>query len=807
MISHYLTIALRTLWRNRFHSFINITGLAVGISACLVIYLIVSFELSFNEGIPQAEHIYRIHSKFSGAVTGLNRGAPTAVAGYVKENFKGIDRIALFFVFGSEVELPDQKNKKLDRQRAVALAGPDYFDVFGIYSWTAGTVDALTKPFQVVLTESQAQKYFGTIPFHEMLGRPVIYRDSIETTVAGIVGVPRLQTDLEFTDFISKATIEAAGLQSNYPLNDWGSINSSTQVFIRAQPTTTHRALLDQLPQLSKIYNEQSTWSKNEFDVQPLTDLHFSSETGIFDFSRAPAHRPTLLTLSLIAVLLLVMGAINFINLETAQAARRSREVGVRKVMGSTRSRLTLQFMGESLVVTLAAMILALPMTEVGLTYFEDFVPQGVSLSFGTVWPFLFATAIFIGLLASAYPAVILSSFMPVLALKNQAHLNSPQSRTAFLRRTLIVVQFTVAQVLIIGMLMMSWQIKFLLEKDLGFDRQAVVYFDAPWQEDQMKSAALHTELKALPEIAEIALSDDPPSAYGWSSSTIEFGTGNEPIQVNAYRKYGDTSYLPFYRMKLLAGRNLQASDTVKEFIINETLMKRLGIESAEAAIGQELKRGKNRYPIAGVVADFHFESLHKTIEPVIISCEAGFKCFNIRFSERQRNGTSLEAALAKVEAAWKKIYPEEPFDPKFLDETIRSFYKTELRMAKLASTAVALAIFISCLGLFGLASFTSVQRTKEIGVRKILGASTRQIVLLLSRDFLLLVVIAFFAALPIGNWAVNEWLQRFTYHTHMNPWLFAGTMLLAVATAFVTVSYHTWRAANSNPAESLKSE
>lgn len=807
MLQHHIKIALRNLWKNRFHSFINISGLAVGISACLVIYLIVSFELSFNQEVPDADRIYRIHSKFSGTFTGLNRGAPTAVAPHIKENFKGVDQVALFFVFGSTVELPDHQNKKLERQSTVALAGPDYFEVFRFYSWAAGSVHALDKPFHVVLTETQAEKYFGSMPFDQMLGKSVVYRDSIETTVAGIVRVTNKRTDLEFTDFISKATISASGLQGNYELDDWTSTNSSTQIFVKASPGTTHQQLLDQRPMLSKIYNEKNTWAQNDFNFQPFNTLHFDTETGIFDFSRSPAHRPTLVTLGLVAVLLLVIGAINFINLETAQAVRRSREVGVRKVMGSSRIRLIFQFMGESLIITLAALIIALPLAEVGLIYFQEFVPPGVSLDIPSIWPFLIGIVVTIGLLASAYPAFILSSFVPALALKNQAHINSPQSRTAFLRKTLIVFQFAFAQVLIIGMLMVGWQIKFMLEKDLGFDEQAVIYFSTPWRENPNKISVLYEQLKTMPEIAEISVSDDPPSAHGWTSSTVEFITPGKPIQVNAYQKNGDTSYLGFYRMKLLAGRNLQASDTVREFLINETLMKQLGIATPEEAIGQQLKYGDFRYPIAGVVADFHFQSLHKTIEPVTMACEAGFNCFNIRFSDNQRNGESLAAALSKVEKAWKTLYPDDPFEHEFLDETIRSFYKTEQRTAKLARTAVALAIFISCLGLFGLASFTSVQRTKEIGVRKILGATAKQIVLLLSRDFLVLVVIAFVVALPIGYWAVGQWLKTFSYQTPMNPWLFVASMLMAVITAFATVSYHTWRAANSNPAESLRTE
>jgi ABC-type antimicrobial peptide transport system permease subunit len=810
MIRNYLTVAFRTLLRNKFHSAINITGLAIGISACLIIYLIVNFELSFNKGIADYDRIYRIHSKFTGTFSGLNRGAPTAIAPYIRNNFSGVEQVALFFCFGSKVEIPTTtKSKKLEKQEAVAITGSDYFQVINAYHWIIGSPDVLQKPYQTVLTQSQARKYFGDLELTHILGKEVIYRDSLVTYVAGIVSDLPFNTDFSFTDFISAPTIEASWLKKKYDLENWTSTNSSTQVFVKTTAGATHQTLLDQLPQLTKIYDEKSSWdATNTFNVQPLSDLHFNSETGIFDFSRNATHLPTMITLIFVAILLLVIAAINFINLETAQAIRRAKEVGVRKVLGSSQGRLIIQFLSEGLLLTLIAIVVALPLTEVGLNSFKEFVPEGVTLNLKDVLPFLLLAVIFIGLLASAYPAFVLSSFKPALVLKNQTSSSDPRSRSAFLRKTLIVFQFSFAQVLIIGTLVVGWQIRYMLNKDLGFKKDAVIYFNTPWWEDASKTQVFTNEIASISEISELSMSNDPPSSNGWSSQSVKLNNGKEEISVNAFRKFGDSNYLNFYGIELIAGRNLQPSDTVKEYLINETLMKAFGFAKPEDALGKLIAQGERKFPIVGVVKDFHTKSLHDAIDPVMMANEIkDFTCFNIRLTAAQQTGDQLKAGLDKIETAWKKVYPDVPFEHHFLDETIKNFYQTEQRTAKLANTAMGLAIFISCLGLFGLASFTATQRTKEIGIRKVLGASVQQIVMLLSRDFILLVILAFVISLPIAWFAANEWLNGFSYRTTINAWMFGLTVLTAILVAFITVSFQTVRAANANPVESLRNE
>lgn len=809
MFKNFLTIAWRSLLRNKLHTFINVTGLAIGVSACMVIYLIVTFELSFNKEHEGYDRIYRIHSSFAGVFSGLNRGAPTATGQAIKDEFKGVEAVTSFQIFNSKVEIPTgQEKRNLEDQTKIILAEPSFFSVFKSYEWISGSPELLNEPFKVALTESRAKMYFGTTDPAQIIGREVIYRDSLTTTVVALLKDLPFNTDIDMTDFISHSTIEKSWLKKGIQLNDWQSVNSSSQVFLLLDQTSGNDKLTAQLEILKKRYKESSKgdW-ENNFNAQPLSDLHYNNNTGIFDYGRSPAHLPTLTILIVVAALLLIIGAINFVNLETAQAVRRAKEVGVRKTLGSTRAALISQFLYQSFIITLIAILLALPLTELALKAFSDFVPEGVNLSLKQVAPFLGSVVVVIGVLAGLYPAFIMSSFLPARALKNQAHATSGTSRSAFLRKSLIVFQFSVAQGLIIFTLAVGWQISYMLNKDIGFKKDAVVYFYTPWREKASKIEVLKNELKQISEISELALSNAPPSANGWSSNTIEYKPEHgDVIKVNSFRKFGEPEYLQFYNMQILAGRNLRHTDSLREFVINETLRKELGFSKPEEAIGQLVTYSDREYPIVGVVSDFHIQSLHKKVEPVMIANDVDFHCFNVRLSTA--HGTEdFKTGIAKIEAAWKKVYPNEKLKHQFLDETLKTFYESEQRTSKLVKTAMFMAVFISCLGLFGLASFTTTQRMKEISIRKVLGSSVSNIVVMLSKDFIFLILIAFIIASPIAWFLVSRWLEGFAYHMDLNAWLFIVTVIAGVLVAFVTVGYQTLKAANSNPVNALRNE
>ncbi len=806
MLTNLLTITWRTLVRNKFHTFINIAGLAIGVSACIVIFLIVQFELSFNKGFQGYGTIYRVHSSFSGVFSGINRGVPTAVGTAIKEQFTGVESVAPFFVLASNVTIPTETElKDMERQADVVLAEPSFFDVFTEYEWIVGSPRALEKPFQTVLTESKAKIYFG-VSDASVMGRTVIYRDSLSTTVAGIVKDLTFNTDIEFRDFISYSTLERSWLNKNFPLNDWSSVNSSSQLFIKLQKETGIEKIAGQVPLLERLYKENSEWDvENSFTLQPLSDLHYNSNTGIFDnSSRSPAHLPTLSALIVVAIMLLVIGSINFINLETAQSIRRAKEVGVRKALGSSQARLIMQFLSQSFMITLVAVLLALPIVKLALKYFDEFVPKGVELNLVALAPFVLLLIIVVSLLAGLYPAFALSSYSPAVAFKNQA-VGGRNSGSMFLRKSLIVFQFTFAQLLIIATLIVGWQVNYLLTRNLGFNKDAIIYFNTPWYAKQEKAIVLRNELEKLAGVAKISLSGAPPASNGWSSSTVTY-KGKEEIKANAFQKFGDVNYTGMYGIEIIAGRNVLPSDTAKEFLINETLMRHLGFTNPVEVIGEQIEYSKSQIPIVGVVKDFHIQSLHQKIEPVIIAnAMKGFTCLNIQLSSG--DGEKTKATLAGIEEVWKTIYPDDKIKIEFLDETINSFYKSEQRTTKLVRTATSLAIVISCLGLFGLASYTSTQRAKEIGIRKVLGATAQSIAFLLSKDFVQLVLVALVVVSPVAWFGGKQWLQTYAYQVEISGWLFMVTALVAIGIALITVGYQTLKAANGNPVNSLRNE
>ncbi len=807
MIKNYFTIAWRNLVNNKLHTVINVIGLTVGISACLTIFLLVNYEFGYNH-LSDADRIFRVYSNFSGAFDGTNRGVTTGVQAMVKDQFSGTEVVAPLYTYSAKVKLVD-KNKEFDNQETIAIVDESYFSLLKDYQWIEGSPsNSLSKPFQVVLTSSKAKKYFETTEPSKIIGQAIHYNDSLVLTVSGIVNDLSIKSDFDFTDFISIYTIEQSFLKQNLELNNWENTNSSSQLFIKLKDPSTLASVEQQLKKVDEAYvakNKDAGWFLT-YKLQLLADLHFNGTLGIFDSSRTPASKSTLVTLIVVGLLLLLIASINFINLETAQAVKRAKEVGVRKVLGGSRSQLVGQFLGQSILLTVFAVLLSLPLCELSLIFFHKFIPAGVVLDL-TQWQillFITLVIVVVGMLSGLYPAFYLSSFLPALALKNQAYVNSANSRTAYLRKTLIIFQFGFAQVLIIGTFVVLSQINFMLTKDLGFTHDAIVNIRTPWEQPASKRSVFRNELAKLKEVEAISFCSGPPAQNGYSSNELTYKGSSEEIKTMAFRKFGDENYLPLYGIQLVAGRNLAPSEKMSEIIINETYAKELGL-TPEEAIGKELIQNKNTYPIVGVVKDFHIMSLVAEYKPVYMACETNnFYSFSLKL--QKKDGT-YQAGIAKLEQAWKNVYPDDPFEYAFVDETIKNFYSNEQNMSQLISTAMGIAIIICCLGLFGLASFTSIQRTKEIGIRKVMGATVNNIVLLLSTDFLKLVLISFAIAAPIAYYFSQNFLDKYAFHIEMSWMLFAAAGISSVLIALITVGYQAIKSAIAKPVDSLKNE
>jgi predicted permease len=671
----------------------------------------------------------------------------------------------------------------------------------------------------VVLSEANAKKYFPGLTYNNVIGRRIIYNDSIQTTVSGVVSNVKGNTDFTFDAFISLATARATGLKNNFGLENWGSTNSASQLFVKLAPGTTPVQVHEQLKKLLKKYQPDSNKdAKNTADwsLQPLHDLHFNATYGSYGVPLAS--KTTLYGLAAAALFLLLLGCINFINLTTAQSAQRAKEIGIRKTLGCSKKQLVLQFLSETFFITLLAALLSLALTPWILRLFADFIPSGLQfhlLEQPHIIMFLLLLTIVVTLLSGFYPAWVLSGYKPVLVLKNQVLTTSGTSRNTWLRKTLTVSQFVIAQVFVMATVMVSKQIHYSLTKDLGFQKEAIFSFDIPFnfelfseQRLETKHLVLEEKLRAMPELAKVSVGGPPPSSNAASTGGLKYVDGKREVETDVLFRYGDTSYLKLYGVRLLAGRNVRQSDSTVEYIINETYARMLGFRNPEDAIGKNLINNDRQFPIVGVTADFHQRSLHEPIKPLAFSAAAiNSYTFHIALKPQAPGSDAWKTAILKIEKAFKQIYSKDDFNYQFFDESIAAFYKADRDMSRLLTWATGLSILISCLGLLGFVIYTTNQRTKEIGIRKVLGATVAHLVTILSKEFLLLVLVAFAIAVPIAWWGMEQWLQNFAYRTSVSWWVFIVSGMGMLLVALLVLSVRTVQAARANPVKNLRTE
>ncbi|HEX8023427.1 ABC transporter permease, partial [Mucilaginibacter sp.] len=787
-----------------------------------VIYFIGHFDFTFNKNFYNSDRIYRVVSNytFSGEEA-HNRGVSGAVPEAVRNNISGVELTAPFFELSQPNILVPGKGGvpvKFKLQDNVILADGRYFSMFK-YNWLAGSAKtALSAPNQTVLTADQAKKYFPKLSYNEMIGRVITY-DTLNAAITGIVEPLRGNNDFAFHDFLSYSTAKNnKALADELRLNDWGGTTSSSILFVKLTPNATVANFEKQLNLVLKKNNppkQENKGNTRNFTLQPLSDLHFNNLYYTFSSGRI-ADKPTLYGLLAIAVFLLLLGCINFVNLTTAQATQRAKEIGVRKTMGSSRTQLVVQFLCETFFITLIAVIISAVLAPVILKLFKDFIPEGIKLDLlhqPNLFIFLLLLTIVVSVLSGFYPAALLSGYKPVLVLKNQATSNSSKTRNAWLRKSLTVTQFVIAQFFIMATVLVSKQIHYALNKDMGFKKDAILIINSPWKNRTLsKNQAFMNKLKAMPQVNLISVGKDAPSSSGTNSTEATYNDGKKEIKLELYERFGDPNYINVYKIKLLAGRNLQYSDSTNGFLINNTYAKLIGFKKPNDAVGKYIDKfnGDKRMQIVGVVNDFHLESIRSAVKPTCIHISNSYYnngTFHIALKPQTAGGDEWKKAIASMEKAWKEIYPEDDFEYHFFDENIARFYDAEQHTSTLLTWATGLSIFISCLGLLGLAIYNTNQRTKEIGVRKVLGATVAQIVTLLSTELVMLIVLAFVLVTPLAWYAMNKWMETFADRTSISWWIFAASGAGMLLTALVTSSFQTIRAALANPTKSLRSE
>lgn len=813
MFRNYFKTAWRNLMKNKFFSLINIAGLSIDISAALVIFLIVQYDYSFDTFENNNDRIYRVVENYTQKVSGKSNGSdatPDLLGNVISNELTGLDEavsmtrssIATVTVPGKNA---DKKIFKADEK--ILFTNTNYFRLIG-YSWLAGSAaNALKEPYSVVLTESNAGLYFPGLTPVQVIGREVYFDDSVRTIVTGVVKDISKNTIFNYTTFASRITLEATSLKPRF-WDRWNHAGPS-QVFVKLAPGSTTVNITAQLNKLFAKYNAPNAGDAEtrSLALQPLREIHFKSYWD--SRSSGLADKSILNGLMAIAVFLLVLACINFINLTTAQASQRAKEIGVRKTMGSSKKQLIAQFMSETFLLTCIATIISICITPLLLKAFSTYIPPALQSDIfnqPAILLFLSALIVTISVLAGFYPSVLLSSFKPVLVLKANTFSNTGSSST-WLRKGLTVSQFIIAQVFIIATLLVSKQINYTLNKNIGIKKDAVLYFYNATDTSSAKKNLLAHKLKAIPGIASVSLSMDPPASRSTWSDVMKYEDNKKEIRTDVQVKIGDSNYVKLYQIKLLAGTNLTNNDTMGNLLINETYLHALGFTNPNDIINRYIDvYGKKR--VVGVVQDFNQKSLREAITPLLITGGiASEYTFNISLQPQSADGKAWTQTIDEINKRWKEVYPDKDFDYTFLDDEIASYYTAEKNISALLMWSTGLTIFISCLGLLGFVIYTTNVRKKEIGIRKVVGATITQIVTALSKDSLKLIAIAFAIATPIAWYAANQWLQNFAYRTTISWWIFLAGGLIMFSIALIVLSIRTIRAAIANPIKSLRTE
>ena len=795
MLKNYLKMTLRTLRRYKGYTFINIVGLAVGMAACILILLYIEDELSYDTYHEHAGQIYRVtQEQFDEhGTSGLHRVMlDPPIAPLLKADFPEVTHAARLTPVGPLLSYQD---RHIDSGRCY-WTDPDLFDIFSIPLRAGDPQTALVDPFSLVLSASKAEALFGE---EDPMGQTVIVNNEEAFKVTGVFeDLPR-NTHLRIDVLGSMATMERW-----FGALRWDSPNYVT--YVRLAEGASPEQLTQKLPQFLTDHLGEEAPRSNRLHLQPLTDIHLRSHL-VGELAPNGDIRYVYL-FSAVALFILLIACINFMNLSTARSAQRAREVGMRKVVGARRVELIQQFIGESILLAFLSLALSVMLVEMALPFFNDFTGKTLGFraqDFALHLGLLVGIGLLVGVAAGSYPAFYLSAFHPVAVLKGRF---LPKHSGSRFRATLVVTQFVIAVVLLISTFAVYRQLAFISDQKLGFDKEQVLILPTVWDLKE-NFDPFREQLLAHPDVHSVAQSNPIPSRQLMFSieATVQRVAATQLSTTTLYPVFTDAHFFPTYGIEFAAGRNFSdefASDADTGFILNETAAEALGWSAPSDAIEAPLKVGGWQGSVIGVVKDFHLESLHQKIAPMVFYMDPrNFRAVSMKI----RAGTDLPALIDFLEGKWQQHEPNTPLFYSFLDERFGAVYEAEQKLGRIFGTFAALAIFITCLGLFGMAAFTVERRTKEIGIRKALGATVSGIVLLFSKGFLRLVLIAVAVATPIAYFVMERWLGTFAYHAGLSWWLFGLAGLLALLVALLTVSYQATRAAFVNPVKSLRYE
>ena len=819
MFKNYFKTAFRSLIRNRNYTIINIAGLAFGIAVCMMIFIIIQYQTSFDNFHTNKDRVYRVltesHHADAGNIT-YAKNIPFPMPAGLKTAFPQLEQVApVYASHNDELQVLDDNGtpvKNFKEQSGVFYTSPSFFNIFN-FPLLAGSYESLKDPNNVLLTKEIAQTYFGDwktamgktikIKGYYSMGAGLFQFPATALKVSGVLETIPANTDFQLKLVVAYGTDFTGDAQYGFQQPQWNQSAPDFGCYVLLPPNIS----VDNFNQQLSAYAQkaQSADNKDSYVIQPLSAVHYDAAAG--NCSNKTISHELINVLWLIAAFILLIACVNFINLSTAQAVNRAKEVGVRKVLGSNKSQLQIQFIVETFLIVTIAVILAAVITLLALPYVNQLLELSLSFNILTnpaVILFLLAVTIVVTALAGFYPSIVLSRFNPVNALKSKLTVNTAKGIS--LRRGLVVFQFIIAQALIIGTLIIVKQMDYFMNQPLGFDKDAIV--NVPYRPDStgvkltdyLKQQLLSSGVQAVSFNSNSPIEDNDNMF-----TTFKFDHAIKDADFQAISKFADNDYVPAYKLQLIAGRNLQPSGWTREFLVNESFVKSLGLKKPEDILNKEISimGGLIKCPVIGVLKDFNDRSLRQSLSPLLIATNSTM----YRQASIKLPTTNIASIMQSIKKIWEQTFPNNVYEYRFLDDKIESFYRQENQLSELYKIFAAIAIFLSCLGLYGLASFMAVQRIKEVGIRKVLGATAANIVYLFSKEFVILIAIAFAIATPIAWYYMQQWLQYYAYRIDISWWLFAAGGLASIIIALATISFQAIKAAIANPVKALRSE
>jgi putative ABC transport system permease protein len=793
MLKNYLKTAFRNLTRQRSSAVFNIGGLTLAISSSIILFLLISHTLSYDTFHSKFNRIYRVVTQSEGNEEMFyTSGVPNPLPVAFKNDFSEVEQVVFTLYYDDglvSIPQPDGNPKKYQEESGIVYTEASFFEIFDRAVLSGDTKKGLDEPNEAIVSQSLAMKYFGK---QDVVGEVLAY-EKVDYKISAVVEDAPNNTDFPFSLFLSYETIRKESEERG-----WGGISSNNQCYFLLKEGLDIGSIEKRMVAFSDKYLGEENYDKELFNIQPLSDLHFNDRYDDDAYSEKSMSQTTITALVFIGIFLILAGCINFINLATAEAIKRSKEVGIRKSLGSTRGQLMGQFLGETSLVTFISIVLSIGVSQLAIGYLNVFMDIKLTIDLlhnSSLTLFLFVLFIGVSVLAGIYPAFIMSGYTPALVMKNE--ISNKSSFGHFMRKGLVVFQFAISQLLIIGTIIIITQTSFLQSQELGFRKDAVITLPLPEREElkpdsvrySSKMRALKNEISRLAGVELASLCNTAPSSGNINGTGFILEGERDEQRKDTQVKIVDGNYIDLFDLKLISGKHLVDLDTTTGYVVNRSFARIAGFADPSQIVGKRIRIWGKLYPVVGVVEDFHTTSLHNKIEPtVLFNRLSNFKTLAVRI-----NPKNFQASIQNIQKQWELAYPDHLFSYEFLDENIKEFYETEQKMSILLTVFTSISILIGCIGLFGLATFVANQKTKEIGVRKVLGASVSSIVMMFSREFVVLIFIGFVIAAPIAWFAMKEYLNDFEYKIELGPGVFLFGFALALLIAVLTVGYRSF--------------